>query len=283
VGGIDPRTLVGQEVTVYPSKPGAEQHPNGLRGYIGSRPPHMQAPGDDAKVIPLDELFVDLGMPGPRSTAEQAGVGSLADLVQVGDRVAISGSYTELLGGRISSKALDNRASVAAMLGALGYLAGMRHDWDVYAVATSQEEIGLKGAMTSAFGLEPDLAVAIDVTFADTPGLNGGDTVEWDHGPAISWGPNLHPAIAKALCAVAESLEIPFVEEPVPGASGTDAWAIQVVRDGIPCGLLGLPTRYMHSPVETAVLADLDRTARLLAAFISHLDAEFLASLPEEV
>ena len=274
VGGVDPRGLLGQEVTLFPTGPGAERYPDGLSGYIGSRPPHVLSAAERTQVIPLRDLRVDLGRPAH----------FFADgLVRVGDRVAIRGPYTELLNGRVATKSLDNRASVAAMLGALGYLAAMRHSWDVYAVATVQEEIGLRGAATSAFGVAPDLAVAIDVTFGETPGVGSEQTVEMDKGPAIAWGPNLHPGVVKRLRAVADALEIPYVTEPCPGASGTDAWAVQVTRAGIPTGLLSIPIRYMHSTVETVVLADIDRTARLLAAFIAGLDAGFVASLAEEV
>ena len=253
IGGVDPRSVLCQEVTVYPTGPGSEQHPGGLAGYIGSRPPHVLSASEREQVIPLGDLRVDLGQPASFFAG---------GLVRVGDRVAIRGPYTELLGGRVATKALDNRASVAAMLGALGYLAGMRHTWDVYAVATVQEEIGLRGAITSAFGLTPDLAIAIDVTFGATPGVNGGKTVAMDKGPAIGWGPNLHPGVVKRLREAADALEIPYVTEPLPGQSGTDAWAVQVTREGIPTGLLSIPIRYMHTAVETVVLADIDRTAR---------------------
>ncbi len=270
VGGVDPRSVIGQEVTVYPSGPGAEAHPDGLPGYIGSRPPHMLAPGDRDKATPLGDLRVDLGQP---AAFFETGI------VRVGDRVAVRGPYTELLDGRVATKSLDNRASVAAVVGALGYLAGMQHAWDVVAVATTQEEIGLRGAAPAAFGVAPDLAIAIDVTFGETPGLNSNETVAMDKGPAIGWGPNLHPGIVQRLRDTADALEIPYITEPLPGNSGTDAWALQVTRAGIPTGLLSIPIRYMHSVVETVVVADIDRTARLLAAFISRLDDEVLAAL----
>ena len=274
IGGVDPRSVLGQEVMVYPSGPGSERYPLGLPGYIGSQPAHLLSAGERDQVIPLRDLRIDLGQPASFFAG---------GIVRVGDRVAIRGPYTELLGGRVAVKSLDNRASVAAMLGALGYLAGMHHTWDVYAVATVQEEIGLRGAITSAFGLAPDLAIVIDVTFGDTPGVNGGKTVAMDKGPAIGWGPNLHPGAVKRLKEVADALEIPYITEPLPGASGTDAWAVQVTRAGIPTALLGIPIRYMHTAVETVVVADIDRTARLLAAFISRLDDAFLGSLAEEV
>jgi len=270
VGGVDHRALPGQEVTVYPTGPGAENYPNGLTGYIGGRPPHMLSDEERKKVTLLGDLRIDLGL-------------QTADMVRVGDRAVVRGPYTELLGGRVATKALDNRASVAAMLGALGYLAGMKHDWDVFAVATVQEEVGLFGAVTSAYGVAPDIAVAIDVTFGATPGLSESETVPMDKGAAIAWGPNLHPGIVKRLREAGDALEIPYVNEPIPGHSGTDAWAIQVTREGIPTGLTSIPVRYMHSPVETVAVADIDRTARLLATFISRLDGTVLAKLSEEV
>lgn len=274
VGGVDPRSLVGQEVTVYPTGPGADIWPGGLPGYIGSRPPHLLAAAEHDKVIPLGDLRIDLGRP---EAFFQQGI------VRVGDRVAVRGPYTELLGGRVATKALDNRASVAAVLGALGYLVGMRHTWDVYAVATTQEEFGVRGATTGAFGVAPDLAIAIDVTFGETPGVNSDEVVAMDKGPAIGWGPNLHPGIVKRLRETADALEIPYVTEPLPGNTGTDAWPIQVTREGIPTGLLSIPIRYMHSAVETAVLADIDRAARLMAAFISRLDGQTLAGIAEDL
>ncbi len=270
IGGVDPRSAVGQEVTVYASGPGAGRYPDGLPGYLGSRPPHVLSEDERKQVIPMEDLRIDVGFP-------------VDGLVRVGDAAVWRGPYTELLGGRIAAKALDNRASVAAMIGALGYLAGVRHTWDVYAVATVQEEVGAKGATAGAFALEPDIAVAIDVTFANTPGVDDGKTFEMDKGPTIALGPNLHPGVVKKLRETAEMLEMDYTLEPTPGPSGTDAWPIQVLRGGIPCGLLGIPIRYMHSPVELVALADVDRTARLLAGFISRLDEAFLAGLPEEV
>lgn len=270
VGGVDPRVLPGQEVTVYGTGPSAEKYPAGLNGYIGGRPPHVLTDDEAKKVTPLGDLRVDLGLKS-------------AEMVRVGDRAVVRGAYTELLGGRVATKALDNRAGVAAMLGALGYLAGVQHDWDVFAVATVQEEVGLFGAVTSAFGVAPDIAIAIDVTFGATPGLGETETVAMDKGAAIAWGPNMHPGIVKRLREAGDALEIPYVNEPIPGHSGTDGWAIQVTREGIPTGLVSIPIRYMHSPVEMVALADVDRTARLLATFIRGLDATVLAKLPEEV
>lgn len=274
IGGVDPRSVIGQEVIVYPSGPGSARYPAGLSGYVGSRPPHLLSADDRKKVVPLKDLRVDLGLPASSLDGR---------LVRVGDRVVVRGPYCELLNGRVATKALDNRASVAVMLGALGYLANMAHAWDVYAVATVQEEVGVRGATVAAFGVEPDLAIALDVTFADTPGVNGGETFPQDHGPTIGWGPNLHPGVVRQLKTLADDLEIPYSVEPLPGNSGTDAWAIQVSQSGVPTGLLSVPVRYMHSPVEMVVLADLDRTARLLAAYIARLDSCTLGDLAAEM
>jgi tetrahedral aminopeptidase len=274
VGGVEPRSALGQEVTVYPSGPGSEAYPDGLPGYVGSRPPHILSDEERKKVTPMGSLRVDLGRP-PEFFA--------GGIVRVGDRVTIRGPHTELLGGRLATKALDNRASVAVMLGALGYLASMHHTWDVYAVATVQEEVGLRGATTAAFGVAPDIAVALDVTFGETPGVGSGETFPMGKGPTIGIGPNLHPGIVRRLREAADELEIPFALEALPTNSGTDAWAIQVTQEGIPTGLLSVPIRYMHSTVETVVLDDLDRAARLLAAFIARLDERTLEGLADDL
>jgi endoglucanase len=274
VGGVDPRSLLGQEVTVYPSGPGSEAHRNGLPGYVGSRPPHLLSDEERRKVIPMHDLRVDLGR--PPAFFEQG-------IVRVGDRIVWRGPATELLDGRLATKALDNRASVAVMLGALGYLAAMHHTWDVIAVATVQEELGLRGATTAAFGVAPDLAVALDVTFGNTPGVSDDETFPMDKGPTIGVGPNLHPGMVKRLRQTADDLELPYHLEAMAAHTGTDAWAIQITREGIPTGLLSIPVRNMHSSVETVALGDLDRTARLLAAYIARLDDTTLSGLAEEL
>jgi endoglucanase len=172
---------------------------------------------------------------------------------------------------------------VAVMLGALGYLQSIRHTWDVYAVATVQEELGLRGATVAAFGVAPDIAIALDVTFGETPGVSGSETFPMGKGPTLAIGPNLHPGIVRRLREVADELEIPYTLEPAPGPTGTDAWAIQVTQEGIPTGLLSVPVRYMHSTVETLVIDDADRTARLLAAFIARLDDKTLEGLADDL
>ena len=261
VGGIDPRVLLGQEVVVHGERP--------LPGVIGSRPPHVLPPEEQEKVIEMEKLFMDVGLPEEE----------VMERVHVGDLATIRRDLVELQGDRVAGKALDDRVGVATMLVCFHHLASLRHTWDVYGVATVQEEIGLKGAITSAYGLAPDIGVAIDATFGDMPGLSEAETLPLGKGPAIAFGPNIHPTLYETLVAVAEAQEIPYQVEPVPGGSGTDAWAMQVTREGVPTALIGIPLRYMHTSVETVSVKDIERAGRLLALFIARLDEAVLDSL----
>jgi len=261
VGGFDDRVLLGQEVVVHGKRE--------LPGVIASRPPHVLPREEREKIIPMDKLFIDVGLP-PEEVER---------LVQVGDLVTIGREFTRLQGDFAAGKAFDDRAGVASILVCLEGLASVKHLWDVYAVATVQEEVGLRGATTSAYGLAPDLAIAIDVGFGSQPGVSEAETIEMGKGPAIAFGPNIHPKLYQALVEVARDLEIPYQVEPIPGPSGTDAWAIQVTREGIPTALLSIPLRYMHTSVETVSLKDIERTGRLMAGFIGRLDEGFMEKL----
>jgi len=203
----------------------------------------------------------------------------LVHSVRVGDLITLRGDFTELRDGYVSGKAFDDRAGVVSLIHCLHTLASMQHEWDVFAVATVQEEVGLRGAITSAYGIAPDIAIAVDVSFGKTPGLSEAETVETNKGPAINLGPNIHPLMHLRLVNTAEGYEIPYQTEPVPGRSGTDAWAIQVTRQGIPTALLSIPLRYMHTPVEVISVRDVERTGRLMAMFIAGLDEPFALEL----
>jgi endoglucanase len=174
---------------------------------------------------------------------------------------------------------MDDRVSVAAMVLCLEELSRYRHAWDVCAVATVQEEVTMAGAATGAWGLEPTAAVVLDVTFGIQGAVSAAEGVRMDGGPGVGLGPNFHPGMVERLVAAAKTREIPHQVEAIPGSSGTDAWAIQVTRSGVPCGLLGIPVRSMHTTVETVCLRDVERTARLLAGFIVGLDDAFAESL----
>lgn len=174
----------------------------------------------------------------------------------------------------LAGHSLDNRASVAAVTHCLELLQGRSHSWDVWAVASVQEEETLGGALTSAFQLQPELAVAIDVTFARSPGANDYRTFPLGEGPTLGWGPNIHPFLHKRFKELAEQLEIPHAVEVMPRHSGTDAYALQVAAAGLPAMVVSIPLRYMHTPVELVMLKDIRRAGRLLAEFIARLEPD---------
>lgn len=261
VGGYDDRVLLGQEVVVHGQQD--------LPGIIGARPPHVLPRGERDKPIPSDKLLIDVGL----SSQE------LCKLVRVGDLITMNRDLVELKGDFVTGKALDNRVSIVAAAVCLEELARLHHQWDVYAVATVQEEIGLKGAITSTYGLQPDVGIAIDVTWANQPHTPDEYTYDLGKGPAIGYGPNFHPKLQEALVETAKALEMSYHLEPLARPGGTDAYAIQISRAGIPTGQICIPQRNMHTPVEIVSVKDIGRTGRLLAAFIARLDGDFVSSL----
>ncbi len=261
VGGVDVRTILGQEVLVHGLRP--------LPGIVGSRPPHVLPPSEWGKPVPLDKIFVDVGLPADK----------VRETVQVGDTITMRRELLELAEGYVSGKAFDDRAGVASLAVCLEMLSTMRHTWDVYAVATSQEEVGLRGAAVSAYGIAPDIAIAVDVGFGAQQGVSESESVAMDGGPVVARGPNIHPAMYERLTDTARNHETPYQMEVIAGASGTDAWAIQVARQGIPSALLSIPVRYMHTSVETVCIKDIVRTGRLMALFIAGLDEAFATEM----
>jgi endoglucanase len=261
VGGYDDRVLLGQEVVVHGRR--------ALPGIIGARPPHVLPANERDNPIPYDKLLIDVGL-SPQE---------LPTVVRVGDLITMQRELVELKEGLVAGKALDDRVSVVAAAVCLEELSRMRHQWNVHAVATVQEEVGLKGAITSTYGLKPDIGIAIDVTFGDQPGTPNEHTYALGKGPTIGVGPNFHPKLQKALVETAKALEMGYHLEPAARPGGTDAYAIQVSRQGIPAGLISIPVRNMHTPVETVSVKDVERAGRLLAAFIARLDETFLDSL----
>lgn len=264
VGGFDVRVLLAQEVIVHGRRE--------LRGIIGSRPPHVLSDEERTQVIPMDELFIDVGLPEPR----------VRELVRPGDLVTISRKMIDLRNNLVAGKAFDDRAAIVAISEALHHLATLKHTWDIYAVINVQEEVGLRGAVTSTYTVAPDIAIALDVSHADQPNTTDVNAVPLDAGMGIAVGPNIHPLIHSKLAETAKTNEIPYRVTAYAGATGTDAWAIQVVREGIPTGLIDIPLRYMHTSVETLSLSDLERIGRLLAVFCSSLDDTFLKQLKGE-
>ncbi len=261
VGGFDLRVLPGQEVVVHGQRD--------LPGIIGTRPPHVLSAQDREQIVPLDKLFIDVGLPADE----------LEKLVHAGDVITLQRQFSELSNNLVAGKALDDRAAVVCIASCLQHLSTMKHTWDVYAVATVQEEVGLKGALTSSYGIAPDIGIAIDVGHGNMLGVPEVDTVTVGGGPTLALGPNIHPLMYARLMETARANEIPFQSDPIPDRSGTDAWAMQIAREGVPTALISIPLRYMHTTVETLSLKDLDRTGRLLAYFVAGLDEAFAQEL----
>ncbi|MBD3184569.1 M20/M25/M40 family metallo-hydrolase [Candidatus Poribacteria bacterium] len=261
IGGIDESILPGQRVHIM----GKEI----IDGVIGAKPPHLQESGESNKVISISDMYIDTG----RSKEE------LEKMVEVGTLAKIESEFIELSNGCLAMQAMDDRAGVASLVETLRRLQIRRHQWDVYAVATAQEEVSGLGAMSTAFRIEPDLAIAIDVTFGDGPGIPEQRSYELGKGPAIGIGPNFHPKISKKLCDLASEYSIPNQSEYAPYPGGTDAYSLQVSQVGIPSGLLSIPLRNMHSTVELLKLVDIKNLAELLSVFISELDSAFLEDL----
>ncbi len=261
VGGVDPRILPGQEVIVH----GRETLP----GVVVQPPDHLLPSSQQGKSVAMEYLFVDTGLREDE----------LAEKVRIGDLISFAQPPVELSGNVLAGHSLDNRASVAALTYCLQDLQFMNHGWDVWTVATVQEEETLGGGFTSAFELQPQIAVAIDVTFAKGPGANDWRTVTMAKGPSIGWGPNIHPYIYQKFVEVAEKLDIPHQKEYLPKHSGTDAYAMQVAAAGMPTMVISIPLRYMHTPVEVVSMNDLERTGRLLAEFIRRLEPDFMEQI----
>lgn len=261
ISGVDNRIMLAQPVVVH----GKEM----LRGVVAATPPHLLTAAERKKYPTFNQLVIDVGLPAEK----------VQELVRIGDLITPDTPMIELNGKIVAGKAMDDRACVAAVTFALNELQSMQHQWDVYATATVQEESGLIGAKTAAFHIQPDIAIALDVGFAEQNGVPSDSTVEMGGGPAITLGANIHPKLFDKIIEVAKQYEIKYQIEATPAGTGTDAWAIQVARDGIPTALLSVPIRNMHSPVETVDLRDIERAGRLLAQFIASLNAEFLQAI----
>ena len=259
VGGWDPQILVGQRVELITR----DGH---VPGVLGRKPIHLLEPDDRKKVVKLDDLHVDIGArDGEEARAR----------VRIGDVAVIAGEPVELPNGRLASRSLDNRlgAYVAAEAARLVAEAGGAPG-PVVAVAAVQEEITFAGSRTSAFALEPRVAIVVDVTHAtDAPGVEEKRLGKhpFGSGPVIDRGPIINPRVFELLHTTAEAEGIPCTVAASASATHTDADAIHLSRAGVPTGVVSIPLRYMHSPVEMVALEDVEAAARLIAAFAERL------------
>jgi putative aminopeptidase FrvX len=264
IGGWFDQTLLNQRVILHAAG-------GGLYGVIGSKPPHVMKKDEREKVVKLEDMFIDLGARS-RDEVEQLGV-------SIGTPVTVDRHFVDLGNGRVSCKAFDDRAGVAVMIEALRRT---KTDCEVYVVGTVQEEVGLKGARTTAYALSPTVALAIDVEVAGGhPGIEKKDSpLELDKGPVITVsdasgrGIITPPSVLKWLKGTAAQYKIPY-QLSVADGGNTDASVIHLTKAGIPTGVVAVPTRYIHTPVELLSLQDLDRCAELVARALERVDEYF--------
>ena len=261
IGGIDSRVLPGTPVTVHAS--GTKEE---LYGVIVMPPANLLPAGEGSGVVEMRYLLIDTGLT-PNEVSKR---------VRVGDRISFGTEAVEMSGGTVSGHSLDNRTSVAALTVCLEELQSKSHLWDVWAVASSQEEVGGYGALTSTFQKRPTIAIAVDVTFGKGTGASNYETFAIGKGVTLGIGPSIHPYIYNRFKEVAERVEIPFSDETMPEYSSTDADDMQLQAEGVPMMVMSIPLRYMHTPVEVIAMKDVQRAGRLLAEFVASLEADFI-------
>jgi endoglucanase len=265
IGGIDPSVLDGQRVVIH-----GEKGP--VPGVIGRRAVHLTDTEERGKPLQLHQLWIDIGAKNKKE-AQKA--------VAIGDPATIDAGYLELMNNRAVARAMDDRIGAFVILETMRLLEQHKTHCAVFCVTTVQEEIGLRGATTSAYGCNPHVGVAVDVGHAtDHPNCDskryGAQSL--DAGPILHRGANINPVVAKGLIDVAKKKKIPYQMEAAPRGTGTDANAMQLSRGGVATGLISIPNRYMHSPVEMVSLKDVTHASELLAEWICTLrpDADFI-------
>ncbi len=262
IGGIDDRILVAQKVLVHTKK-------GPITGIIGSKPPHILKEEEKKKVIEADKLFMDVGA-SSKEDAQRIGL-------QIGDPVSFDIKFSRVGNEAVVGKAFDDRVGCAALIEALARLGKV--DCTVYAVGTIQEEVGLRGATVAAFQLRPDVGVALDVTVAgDVPGVQEVEApIKMRKGPSVTvtdYGLITHPKVLKWFINAAEESKVPYQLETTSGGT-TDAARIALSREGVPSGVLSIPTRYIHSPASLLSLVDLENTIELTVTALGSVQKYF--------
>jgi endoglucanase len=258
IGGINDQMLLNQEVTIHTDD-------GEVIGVIGSKPPHRMKESERKKILDYENMFIDIGA----KTKEDA-----ETRVKLGDPITINQKFTKL-GNFYKGKALDNRIGCAIMI---EVMKRAETDATLYGVGTVQEEVGLKGAKTSAFKLNPDMALALDVTIAgDHPGIKEEDApAKMGKGPAVilvdasGRGLITHPMVKKLIITAGDEDVIPYQLEVSEGGT-TDATAIHLTREGIPTGVISPPTRYIHTPVSVVDMEDVENAVNLILAVLKRL------------
>lgn len=260
IGGWDPQVLIGQRVQVWTTS-------GPISGVIARKPIHLLTP-DERKVVPeIKNLWVDIAA----KDGEDA-----RSVVTVGDPITVNLGWSELRNGMAMGPAMDNKVGVWTVMCAAQRAARRHPHAAIFAVSTVQEEIGLRGVQTSAFGIDPHLGIAVDVTHAtDCPTIdqNQYGQVKLGQGPVLYRGPNVNPVVLDRLRRLAQEGELPVQLNALATPASNDAAELQLTRSGVAVGLVCIPNRYMHSPVEMVSLHDLDRAAELIAQFCTSVTA----------
>jgi tetrahedral aminopeptidase len=259
IGGVDPAILPALKVKIYHGK-------KVYRGVIGKKPIHLLTDEERGKSPKMQDLWIDFGAKDKKDALKK---------ISVGDHITFDVGMEMLNRDFVTTKATDNKAGVFVAAGVLSELAGEKLAVNVYSVASVQEEIGLRGARTSAFGIDPHVGIAIDVTHAtDYPFMNKnvmGD-VKLGEGPVLVVGANINPQVFTILKEAADRVKIKYQIEAAPRGTGTDANAIQTTRAGVAAGLVSIPNRYMHTPVEIVSFKDLEGAIKTIAEFARLID-----------
>jgi endoglucanase len=256
IGGMDPALLIGQRVSVITDK-------GPVFGVIGRKAIHQMQADERKKGVEMENIWIDIGAANKKDAEKR---------VCVGDPIIIDVQCRTLYNDKIVSRATDDKAGAFVVAEVMKALAKKKLNICVIGVATVQEEVGLRGAITSAYHVHPQAGIAIDVTFAsdhpDTDPKKTGD-VKLDKGPVLHRGPNINPVMERELFKIAKTKKIPYQVTAEPRPTGTDANAIQLCRGGAATGLISIPNRYMHTPVEVVSLKDMDNCVRLLTEFLA--------------
>jgi endoglucanase len=259
IGGLDPSVLPGSRVVVH------TQH-GPIDAVIGRKPVHVLKPEERGAKIELRELWVDIGAKNKKETEQ---------VVSIGDPITFRLEMVHLGNDLVTSPAFDNKCGTFVVMEALRLCSIRRIKCALFAVSTVQEEVGLRGARTSCYGVDPQVGIAVDVTHAtDYPDIDkriNGD-IKIGGGPTISTGANINPPLEALLVKTAKMRNIPIQMEAAPGGTGTDANAIQLSRAGVATALVSIPNRYMHTPVEVVSLGDLEAAAKLIAETVAAID-----------
>ena len=253
LGGVDPRMLPDREMVILTEPP--------IYGVVACLPPHVQSGEDMDKSLPIKDLFLDAGL--SQEAAQKK--------IPIGTPATYRGGCAPLGADLLCGKALDDRAGFAVLLDVLERLREKKLNVDLYVLGSTQEETHSSGAITAAYEIAPNLCVAVDVTHGDSPDASKNETFKLGGGPVIGVGPNCARSLSGRLKELAGELDMPVQIEVMSGSSGTNAWPIQVSREGVATAVLSIPERYMHTPIEVVHRKDLEDTAKLLAAYVESL------------